>query len=112
MSAVAQTKRRIVLEPPRRRPALHLDDLWHYRDLLYVLAWRDIKVRYKQALLGGVWAVLQPLVMMAVFTLLFSRIANISSQGIPYPVFAFTGLIPWTMFSASLKDSTDSLVAN
>jgi lipopolysaccharide transport system permease protein len=110
--ATASSKRQNILEPPGRWSALKLDELWHYRDLLYILAWRDIKVRYKQAVLGGAWAVLQPLVMMAVFTLLFSRIASVPTQGIPYPVFAFAGLVPWTMFASSVADSANSLVAN
>ena len=83
--------RRTVLEPPGRWSALKLGELWHYRELLYILAWRDVKVRYKQAVLGAAWAVLQPLVMMGIFTLLFSRIADVPTGGVPYPVFAFVG---------------------
>jgi lipopolysaccharide transport system permease protein len=106
----ARPVRANILEPPGRWSALKLGDLWHYKDLLYILAWRDVKVRYKQAVLGGVWAVLQPLLLMAAFTLLFSRIANVPTQGIPYPVFAFTGLVPWTMFSNAIGASSNSLV--
>jgi lipopolysaccharide transport system permease protein len=87
-------------------------ELWDYRDLLYILAWRDVKVRYKQALLGAAWAVLQPLVMMGIFTLLFSRIANVPTEGVPYPVFAFTALVPWTMFASAAAASGGSLVGN
>ena len=94
----AQAKRVNVLEPPNRWSALKLGELWHYRELLYILAWRDVMVRYKQALLGVAWAVLQPLVMMGIFTLLFSRIANVPTEGVPYPVFVFAALVPWTMF--------------
>jgi len=108
----AQAKRVNVLEPPNRWSALKLGDLWHYRELLYILAWRDVMVRYKQALLGAAWAVLQPLVMMGIFTLLFSRIANVPTEGVPYPVFAFAALVPWTMFSSSVAASGASLVGN
>lgn len=103
---------RTVLQPPGNWSALNLGELWHYRDLLYILAWRDVKVRYKQALLGAAWAVLQPLVMMGIFTLLFSRIANVPTGGIAYPVFAFAGLVPWTMFASAAAGSGSSLVGN
>ena len=113
MRAVSQPRRVDVLEPPGRWSALRLAELWHYRDLLYILAWRDVKVRYKQAVLGAAWAVLQPLVMMGIFTLLFSRIANVPiPAGIPYPVFAFAGLVPWTMFSNAAAGAGNSLVSN
>lgn len=105
-------KRVNVLEPPGRWSALKLGELWHYRELLYILAWRDVMVRYKQALLGVAWAVLQPLVMMGIFTLLFSRIANVPTEGVPYPVFAFAALVPWTLFSSSVAASGASLVGN
>lgn len=101
-----------MLEPPRRWSALKLGELWHYRELLYILAWRDVKVRYKQAVLGTAWAVLQPLVMMGIFTLLFSRIANVPTGDVPYPVFAFVGLVPWTMFSSAAAGAGNSLVGN
>jgi homopolymeric O-antigen transport system permease protein len=104
--------RTTVLEPPGRLSPLKLGELWHYRELLYILAWRDVKVRYKQALLGAAWAVLQPVIMMAIFTLLFSRIANVPTGGVPYPVFAFVGLIPWTLFANGASGSGASLVGN
>jgi lipopolysaccharide transport system permease protein len=107
-----QAKRVNVLEPPSRWSALKLGELWHYRELLYILAWRDVMVRYKQALLGAAWAVLQPLVMMGIFTLLFSRIANVPTEGVPYPVFAFAALVPWTMFANATAASGSSLVGN
>lgn len=113
MAAVERHYRhRTVLEPPRRWSALKLGELWHYRELLYILAWRDVKVRYKQAVLGTAWAVLQPLVMMGIFTLLFSRIANVPTGDVPYPVFAFVGLVPWTMFSSAAAGAGNSLVGN
>jgi lipopolysaccharide transport system permease protein len=101
-----------VLEPPGRFSALHLGELWHYRELLYILAWRDVKVRYKQAVLGAAWAVLQPLVLMGIFTLLFSRIADVPTGDVPYPVFAFVGLVPWTLFASATSGSGSSLVGN
>jgi len=101
-----------VLEPPGRFSALHLGELWHYRELLYILAWRDVKVRYKQAVLGAAWAVLQPLVLMGIFTLLFSRIADVPTGDVPYPVFAFAGLVPWTLFASATASSGASLVGN
>jgi lipopolysaccharide transport system permease protein len=112
VSAIVPQRRRNALEPPARWSALELTELWRYRELLYLLAWRDVKVRYKQAALGVVWAVLQPLLMMGIFTLVFSRIANVSSDGVPYPVFVFAGLVPWTMYSSGLSSGSFSLVEN
>jgi lipopolysaccharide transport system permease protein len=103
---------RNVFEPPGRWSAFKLGELWDYRDLLYILAWRDVKVRYKQAALGAVWAILQPLVLMGVFTLIFSRIAKIPTQGVPYPIFAFAGLLPWNLFASAVVRSSNSLVSN
>jgi len=87
-------------------------DLWRYRELFYFLAWRDVKVRYKQTALGVAWAVLQPLMTMLIFTLLFGKLGNMPSDGIPYPLFYFSALLPWTYFSATLTTSGNSLVAN
>jgi lipopolysaccharide transport system permease protein len=86
--------------------------MWAYRELLYFLIWRDIKVRYKQTALGIAWAELQPLLTMVVFTIFFGRLAKVPSDGIPYPVFNFCALLPWTMFSRGLSESSTSLVAN
>lgn len=91
---------------------LRLGDLWHYRELIYFLAWRDIKVRYKQTLLGAVWALLQPALLMIVFTLIFGVVAKIPSEGLPYPLFAYAGLLPWQLFAFSLQESSASLLAN
>ena len=102
----------VILEPPGRWSPLKLGELWQYRELLYILVWRDVMVRYKQALLGAAWAVLQPLVLMGIFTLLFSRIANVPTGGVPYPVFAFVALVPWTMFASGAAGSANSLVGN
>lgn len=90
----------------------HLQELWAYRELLYFLTWRNIKVRYKQTFLGIAWAIIQPLFMMIVFTIIFSRIAGIPSDGIPYPIFVFAGLLPWIFVSNALSSSSNSLVGN
>ncbi len=102
----------VVIEPRRRSLAINLHDFWQYRELLYVLTLRDIKVRYKQTVLGILWVIIQPLLMMIVFTLFFGRLAKIPSDGIPYPLFAYTGLLPWTFFSNALNSSGNSLVGN
>jgi lipopolysaccharide transport system permease protein len=91
---------------------LELSELWEYRELLYFLVWRDIKVRYKQTALGAAWAVMQPLFMMVVFSLFFGRLAKIPSDGIPYPVFTFCALIPWQLFANALTESSNSLIGN
>jgi lipopolysaccharide transport system permease protein len=89
-----------------------LRDLWEYRELLYFLTWRDIKVRYKQTVLGVAWALIQPLFTMAVFAFFFGRLAKVPSDGIPYPLFALCGLLPWQIFSHALTESGQSIVAN
>ncbi len=91
---------------------LDLRELWTYRELVYFLIWRDVKVRYKQTAIGVAWAVLQPLAMMAVFTLLFGRLAKIPSGGVPYPLFVLAALLPWQLFSRAISESTNSLVTN
>ena len=102
----------VVIESRRGSLAINLNDLWQYRDLLYILTLRDIKVRYKQTVLGILWAIIQPLFMMIIFTLFFGRLAGIPSDGIPYPLFAYAGLLPWTFFSNALNNSGNSLVGN
>jgi lipopolysaccharide transport system permease protein len=89
-----------------------LDELWHYRELLYFLVWKDIKVKYKQASLGIAWAVLQPLLGMLLFTLLFGRVAKLPNDGLPYPLFYFTSLLSWTYFSTALITASNSVVSN
>src|SRR5260370_31333597 len=84
--------------------SVDLKDLWQYRELLVFLAWRDIKVRYKQTALGAVWAVIQPLFTMLLFTLFFGRLAKVPSDGIPYPLFSYTALLPWQLFAYSLTE--------
>ena len=102
----------VVIEPSKGWAALNLRDLWNYRDLLYILAARDVKVRYKQTIFGVAWAILQPLFTMLVFSLFFGRFAGIPSDGIPYPLFAYVGLLMWGFFSSALTKSGISLVAN
>ena len=101
-----------VIEPNRSGVASGLRALWQYRDLLYFLTWRDIKVRYKQTLLGALWAILQPLMAMMVFSLLFGKLARIPSDNIPYPLFAYAGLMPWMFFSNAIANSGNSLVGS
>lgn len=101
-----------MIAPSKRWVALDLGALWAYRELLYFLTWRDIKVRYKQTLLGGAWAVLQPLLTMIIFTLFFGKLAKIPSDGIPYPIFAYAGLLPWTFFANAVTNSGNSLVGS
>lgn len=108
----AEHEEEIVLEATSGWPSLHLRELWRYRELFYFLTWRDIKVRYKQTGLGVAWAILQPLATVIVFTIFFNRIAKISSGDIPYPVFALTGLVPWTFFANALTSSSGSVVAS
>jgi len=99
-----------VIGPGGARFALDFREVWDYRELLYFHVWRDVKVRYKQTLLGVVWVVLQPVLMMLIFTLFFGRLAGIESDGIPYPLFAYAGLLPWTFFAAAVNSSGESLV--
>jgi lipopolysaccharide transport system permease protein len=92
--------------------SLRLHDLWEYRELLYFLTWRDIKVRYKQTALGAAWAIIQPFFTMVVFSLFFGRLAKVPSDGIPYPIFAYAALVPWTFFANGLSQSSNSLVGS
>jgi lipopolysaccharide transport system permease protein len=100
------------IEPPRGLLELHLKEVWDYRELLYFLVWRDVKVRYKQTAVGVLWVVLQPLMTMGVFTIFFGRLAKLPSQGLPYPVFYFCALVPWSYFAQALSTCTLILVAN
>jgi lipopolysaccharide transport system permease protein len=102
----------IRIEPPRGWFDLHLRELWDYRELLYFFVWRDVKVRYKQTVIGVLWVVLQPLLTMGVFTLFFGRLAKLPSDGLPYPVFYFTALVPWAYFSLALQNCTNIVVEN
>jgi len=100
----------IVIVPRRSWLHLELIDLWRFRELLYFLAWRDIKVRYKQTALGVVWVILQPVLTMLIFSLIFGRVAGLPSEDVPYPVFVFAGLVPWQLFAYALTQSSTSLV--
>ncbi|MFB3916267.1 MAG: ABC transporter permease [Terriglobales bacterium] len=101
-----------VIRPPRGWTGINLRELCHYRELLYFLAWRNIKVRYKQTLLGAAWALLQPLATMLVFSIFFGKLAKIPSDGVPYPLFALAALLPWQLFSSALSECSNSVVSN
>lgn len=101
----------IVVEPRRGWISIDLKEIWSYRELLYFLVWRDVKVRYKQTVLGAAWAVLQPLATMLVFSLFFGRLAKVPSDGVPYPIFSYAALVPWTFFATGLTQSSNSLVS-
>src|SRR5437016_6236442 len=90
--------------------SLKLGELWAYKELLYFLTWRDIKVRYKQTALGAAWAIIQPFFTMIVFSLFFGKLAKVSSDGLPYPIFSYAALVPWTFFANGLTQSANSLV--
>ena len=109
--AVAEHKP-LVIEPTRGWAALQLRAVWEYRELLYFLVWRDVKVRYKQTLLGVLWVVLQPVISMVIFTLLFGRLLQVPSGEVPYPIFAYAALLPWNYFASSLTRSSTSLVGS
>ena len=100
------------LEPSRGFLRINLRAVWEYRELLYFLVWRDIKVRYKQTALGAAWAILQPVMTMVVFSVFFGRLAKMPSDGIPYPVFAYAALLPWQLFAYALSESGNSLISN
>ncbi|MGI6381506.1 MAG: ABC transporter permease [Anaerolineae bacterium] len=102
----------IVIEPSRGWTGLKLRELWEYRDLLFFLAWRDISVRYKQTILGAAWAIIQPFFSMVVFSLFFGRLAQIPSDGVPYPIFSYAAMLPWTYFANAMTNSSNSLVGS
>jgi lipopolysaccharide transport system permease protein len=102
-----------IIEPPKKFIQINLRELWTYRDLFLVLAWRDVSVRYKQTVLGALWAILQPVMTMVVFTFIFNRMAGIESgDGTPYPIFLYTGLLIWQYFSATVNNAAQSMVTN
>ena len=108
----ADGARVIRITPTRGWVALRLGELWEYRELLYFLIWRDIKVRYKQTILGAAWAIIQPFFTMVVFSLFFGKLAGMASDGVPYPVFSFAALVPWTFFANGLSQASNSLVSS
>jgi len=102
----------LVLRPSKGWVALKLSELWRFRELLYFLVWRDIKVRYKQTVIGAAWAIIQPFTTMIIFSLFFGQLAGIPSDGLPYPIFSYAALVPWTFFAAGLANASNSLVGN
>lgn len=112
MSKSTSNIRSIRVEAPRKWLSLDLWDLWEHRELLYFFVWRDIKVRYKQTALGAGWAIIQPFVTMVVFSVVFGRLAKIPSDGVPYPIFSYTALVPWTFFAHGLTQTANSLVTS
>lgn len=101
-----------IIRPRRGWQLVNIGELWAYRGLIYFLTWRDVKVRYKQTFLGATWAIIQPAMMMVVFTIFFSRMAGVPSGDLPYPVFVFAGLLPWTFFSNAIGSASQSVVGN
>jgi lipopolysaccharide transport system permease protein len=101
-----------ILRPSRGWSALNLGDLWRYRELVYFMIWRDIKVRYKQTALGAAWAIIQPFFTMVVFTLFFGKLAKVPSDNMPYPIFSYAGLLPWGLFTKALSDAGRSMISN
>jgi lipopolysaccharide transport system permease protein len=102
----------VVIQASSKWNLINLKDIWAYRELLFFLTWRDVKVRYKQTVLGAAWAILQPLFMMIIFTIFFGRLAGVESAGVPYPIFALAGLVPWTFFANTITASGNSLVGS
>lgn len=102
----------IHISPSKGWVSLRLDDLWRYRELLYFFVWRDLKIRYKQTILGASWAIIQPLFTMVIFSLFFGKLAQVPSDGIPYPIFSYTALVPWTFFANGVTLASNSLVTN
>jgi lipopolysaccharide transport system permease protein len=100
------------LKPPKGWLSIDFKELWRYRELVYFLTWRDIKVRYKQAVLGVAWAILQPLLTMVIFSVIFGNLLGTPSEGVPYPLFSLTALLPWQLFASALQRSSISLVGN
>jgi lipopolysaccharide transport system permease protein len=109
---MADTKPTVVIEPRRSLFHLDLSALWQYRELLYFLVWRDLKIRYKQTVIGIGWAVIQPLVSMLIFTVIFGRFAKLPSDGLPYPLFTYTALLPWNYFASALNRTIVSVVSD
>lgn len=101
-----------IICPSRGWVSLRLHELWEYRELVYFLAWRDISVRYKQTVLGAAWAIIQPFFTMIVFSLFFGRLAQVPSDGVPYPIFSYAGLLPWQFFATAIGNSSNSLVGS
>jgi lipopolysaccharide transport system permease protein len=112
MRPAAAPQTRLVIEPSQGWEGLGIRELWQYRELAFFLTWRDIKVRYKQTLLGASWAILQPVLTMLIFSIIFGELAHLPSDGIPYPIFTYTALLPWQLFAFALANSSNSLVGS
>lgn len=111
-AALGEKPARLRITPPSAWFESPLGELWHYRELLYFIVWRDIKIRYKQTAIGAAWAVLQPFLTMVIFSLFFGKLAHIPSEGLPYPIFYYSALLPWMYFAAALQNATHSIVEN
>jgi lipopolysaccharide transport system permease protein len=111
-TASAITPNVVRVEPSRGWVSLRINELWEYRELLYFLVWRDVKVRYKQTALGATWAIIQPFFTMIVFSLFFGRLAKVPSDGVPYPIFSYTALVPWSFFAYGLSQASNSLISS
>lgn len=111
VNEMSQEQQDVVIEPVNRF-SIDFDELWRYRELFYFFTWRDIKIKYKQTVLGFLWVILQPLLMMTIFTLFFGRVLSIPSQNLPYPVYVFSGLLIWNIFSSGLTSASNSMVNN
>lgn len=101
-----------VIKPKKTLSLQDFKEIWNFRELLYFFSWRDIKVRYKQTAIGALWAIFQPLITMVVFSIFFGKLANIPSDGVPYPIFVYVGLLFWQFFSTALSDTSNTLIAN
>lgn len=111
-NTVIQNYVHVHIEPSKGWVSLKLDELWNYRELTYFFIWRDIKIRYKQTILGAFWAILQPLLTMVIFSIFFGKLAQVPSDGMPYPIFSYTALVPWSFFANGLLQASNSLVNN
>ncbi len=109
---LARSPETIYIQPSTALAALNLRELWIYRELIFFMIWRDIKVRYKQTLLGAAWAVIQPVLTMLVFNFIFGTVAKVNTEGIPYPIFSYTALLPWGLFTGALNNASRSLTSN
>jgi len=108
-----QEIQQIVIDPEdRKRRLINWQEMWQYRDLFFFLVWRDIKTRYAQSILGVGWAIIQPVFSMIVFTIVFGNLAKVNSEGVPYAIFSYTALVPWTFFSTSLTSASSSLIGS
>lgn len=112
MASIARQPETVYIRPSAGLAALNLGDLWTYRELVFFMIWRDIKVRYKQTFLGAAWAVIQPLLTMLIFNFVFGTVAKVPTDGVPYPIFSYTALLPWGLFTTALNTASRSLTAN